>query len=62
MKNSYDNCVYILERNENVIHYMFLYVDDILMENSNRVETNELKETWNGEFEMNNLGEIKRII
>lgn len=31
MRISYDNCVYILKKNEKVFDYHFLYVYDILI-------------------------------
>lgn len=31
VRSDYDNCVYILKMNDEVILYLLLYVDDILM-------------------------------
>ncbi|CAJ2642413.1 unnamed protein product [Trifolium pratense] len=49
-------------RNEKVILYLLLYVDDILMASSDKQEIQQLKEKLNGEFEMKDLGNAKRIL
>lgn len=54
-------CIYI-KINEEVIVYLFLYIDDILMVISNTKENNNLKETLNREFEIKDLGETKNIL
>lgn len=62
LRNRYYSYVYIFKRNEEVIIYLLLYVDDILMEISRRVEIYKLNDNLNEEFEIKDLGEIKRII
>jgi hypothetical protein len=62
LRNEYYFCVYILKRNEKVILYLHLYVNDILMVSSSMNEIRKFKERLNGEFEMKDLGEIKRIL
>jgi uncharacterized protein with ParB-like and HNH nuclease domain len=42
--------------------YTFLYVNDILMESSDKKEIQRLKEILNDELEMKDLGNAKRIL
>lgn len=62
LRNGYYSYVYIFKRNEEVIIYLLLYVDDILKEISRRVEIYKLNDNLNEEFEIKDLGEVKRII
>ncbi|CAJ2640159.1 unnamed protein product [Trifolium pratense] len=62
VRSNYDSCVYMMKRNEKVILYLLLYVDDILMASSDKHEIQKLKEKLNGEFEMKDLGNAKRIL
>ncbi|CAJ2637310.1 unnamed protein product [Trifolium pratense] len=62
VRSNYDSCVYMMKRNEKVILYLLLYVDDILMASSDKQEIQQLKEKLNGEFEMKDLGNAKRIL
>ncbi|KAK2437580.1 secreted RxLR effector protein [Trifolium repens] len=62
VRSNYDSCVYMMKRNEKVILYLILYVDDILMASSDKHEIQRLKEMLNGEFEMKDLGSAKRIL
>lgn len=62
LRNGYYSYVYIFKRIEEVIIYLLLYVDDILMEISRRVEIYKLNDNLNEEFEIKDLGEVKRII
>ncbi|WJX64387.1 hypothetical protein P8452_49170 [Trifolium repens] len=62
VRSNYDSCVYMMKRNEKVILYLLLYVDDILMASSDKHEIQKLKEMLNGEFEMKDLGSAKRIL
>ncbi|CAJ2648276.1 unnamed protein product [Trifolium pratense] len=62
VRSNYDSCVYMMKRNEKVILYLILYVDDILMASSDKHEIQKLKEKLNGEFEMKDLGNAKRIL
>jgi len=52
----------MMRRNEKVILYLLLYVDDILMASSNRQEIQKLNEKLNEEFEMKDPGNAKRIL
>jgi len=60
--SNYDSCVYMMRRNEKVILYLLLYVDDILMASFDRQEIQKLKKRLNDEFEMKDLGNAKRIL
>ncbi|PNX72588.1 copia LTR rider, partial [Trifolium pratense] len=62
VRSNYDSCVYMMKRNEKMILYLLLYVDDILMASSDKHEIQKLKEKLNGEFEMKNPGNAKRIL
>ena len=43
VRSNYDSCVYMMRRNEKVILYLLLYVDDILMASSEMQEIQKLK-------------------
>ena len=43
VRSNYHSCVYMMRRNEKVILYLLLYVDDILMACSDRQEIQKLK-------------------
>lgn len=45
VKIGHDSCVYILDRNEEVILYLLLYDDDILMKNSSKKDISKSNET-----------------
>ncbi|MCH79396.1 retrotransposon protein putative Ty1-copia subclass [Trifolium medium] len=49
VRSNYDNCVYMMKRNEKVILYLLLYVDDIRIACSNKQEIQKLKMKLNGE-------------
>jgi len=62
VRSNFDSCVYMMRRNEKVILYLLLYVDDILIASSDMREIYKLKERLNDEFEMKDLGNGKRIL
>ena len=62
MRSNYDSCVYMMRRNETVILYLILYIDDILMASYDMQEIQKLKERLNDGFEMKDLGNAKRIL
>jgi len=62
VRSNYDSCVYMTRRNEKVIIYLLLYVDDILLASSDRQEILKLKKKLNKEFEMKDLRNAKRIL
>ena len=59
---SYDNCVYLKMKNDQVLVYLLLYVDDMLIASGSMQDIQELKQKLNSEFEMKDLGEAKRIL
>jgi hypothetical protein len=52
VRSGYGSYVHILKKEEKVISYLLLYVDDI----------RKFKEKLNGEFEMKDLGTTKTVI
>lgn len=61
VRSDFDNHVNILKRNGKVILFLFLYVDDIWMEDFSNLEINKLKDKFNGKLEMK-IVEAKRIV
>jgi len=60
--SGYDSCVYRLKKDKEVILYLLLYMDDILMASSSKDENVKLKEKLNGDFEIKDLGPAKRVL
>ena len=61
-RSNFDSCVYFERtRDENFI-YLLIYVDDMLLICRNIKDINELKNALKLEFEMKNLGAVKRIL
>ena len=61
-KSSYDNCVYIKKLDNGSFFYLLLYVDDMLIAATNKHEICNLKALLSGEFEMKDLGPLKKIL
>ena len=61
LRSSYDSCVYIKWLANAVEIFLLLYVDDMLIEFFDRFEIDRLKEKLSVEFEMKDLGDVKRI-
>ena len=59
---SYDSCVYLKMKNHQVLVYLLLYVDDMLIASGSLQDIQEFKQQLNSEFEMKDLGEAKRIL
>ena len=59
---SYDSCVYLKMKKDQVVVYLLLYVDDMLIASKSVQDIQELKQKLNSEFEMKDLGEAKRIL
>jgi len=57
--NQYDNCIYFKELPNGSRIYLLLYVDDMLIAVSNKVEISMLKAQLGIEFEMKDLGSAK---
>ncbi|KAL4018602.1 hypothetical protein IC575_022202 [Cucumis melo] len=61
-RNSYDACVYWKLSQKGTYIYLLLYIDDIILVSKDYVEICELKKQLSNEFEMKDLGELKRIL
>lgn len=61
-RSKYDHCVYLRKLQDGSFIYLLLYVDDMLIASKNKVEIEKLKAQLNGEFEMKDLGEAKKIL
>ena len=59
---SYDSCVYLKLKDDQVLVYLLLYVDDMLTANGSMKDIQELKLQLSSEFEMKDLGKAKRIL
>lgn len=62
MISDYGSHVYILNRNEKIILYLLLSMNNIFMASSIKDEIGMLKEKINYEFEIKDLNIVKRII
>ena len=60
-RSNYDSCVYLKTVNGSVI-YLLLYVDDILIAAKDKSEITKLKAQLSKEFEMKDLGAVKKIL
>ena len=58
----YDNCVCHKELFDGSFIYILLYIDDMLIACKNMSEINMLKTQLQGEFEMKELGAVKKIL
>ncbi|KAL4018000.1 hypothetical protein IC575_021587 [Cucumis melo] len=61
-RNSYDACVYWKQSQKGTYIYLLLYVDDMILVSKDYAEICELKKQLSNEFEMKDLGELKRIL
>ncbi|KAH9784304.1 hypothetical protein KPL71_009603 [Citrus sinensis] len=61
-RNKFDHCVYFRKLQEGSFIYLLLYVDDMLIASKSKDEIEKLKTQLNQEFEMKDLGEVKKII
>uniref|UniRef100_A0A2N9GV50 Reverse transcriptase Ty1/copia-type domain-containing protein n=1 Tax=Fagus sylvatica TaxID=28930 RepID=A0A2N9GV50_FAGSY len=61
-RSEYDNCVYHRKLLDGSFVYLLLYVDDMLIAVNNLVEINRFKTQLSGEFEMKDLGAVKKIL
>lgn len=61
-RNSCDNCVYFRQISNGSLIYLLLFVNDMLIVAKNSAEINMLKDQLNGEFEMKDLGNGKKIL
>jgi len=57
-----DACVYFKHLKDGGWVYLLLYVDDMLIVSKDKAEINSLKLKVKAEFEMKDLGEVKKIL
>jgi cytochrome c biogenesis protein ResB len=62
IRSKYDHCVYLHELRDGSYIYLLFYVDDMLIASKSQVEIDKLKVQLNKEFEMKDLGEVKKIL
>lgn len=62
VKSKYDNCVYVRRQKGGSDVYLLLYVDDMLVVGPNIDEINKVKEQLKADFEIKDLGEVRRIL
>ncbi|KAL3514410.1 hypothetical protein ACH5RR_027127 [Cinchona calisaya] len=61
-RSMYDSCVYFQKLTDGSFIYLLLYVDDMLIVAKNLIEIYTLKSQLNSEFEMKDLGAVKKIL
>ena len=61
-RSSFDHCVYFHKLQDESFIYLILYVDDMLIASRNKGEICKLKAQLSKEFEMKDLGEVKKIL
>ena len=61
-RSKYDSCMYFRKLVNGSFIYLLLYVDDMLIAFSDIVEINKLKAFLKGEFDMKDLGAVKKIL
>jgi hypothetical protein len=61
-RSSYDNCVYYRKLSDGSFIYLLLYVDDMLIAAKSMLDVKRLKSLLSDEFEMKNLGAVKKIL
>jgi hypothetical protein len=61
-RSSYDSCVYYRQLANGSFVYLLLYVDDMLIATKSMLEIKRLKSLLGYEFEMKDLGAMKKIL
>ena len=61
-RNKFNHCVYFRKLQEESFIYLLLYVDDMLIASKSKDKIEKLKTQLNQEFEMKDLGEVKKIL
>jgi len=61
-RNDYDSCVYYNKLSGGDYIYLLLYVDDMLIASKSRSAIDKLKKDLSSEFEMKDLGEVKKVL
>ena len=61
-RSHYDQCVYYNKLSTGEYIYLLLYVDDMLITSRSRSVIDALKRDLSSEFEMKDLGEVKKLL
>ncbi|KAG8502968.1 hypothetical protein CXB51_000803 [Gossypium anomalum] len=61
-RNSFDSCVYFKKNSDGSFVYLLLYVDDMLIAAKDKGEIRKIKAKLSEEFEMKDLGPVKKMI
>ncbi|KAG8489513.1 hypothetical protein CXB51_017534 [Gossypium anomalum] len=61
-RSSFDSCVYFKKNNDGSFVYLLLYVDDMLIAAKDKGEIRKVKAQLSEEFEMKDLGPVKKIL
>ncbi|KAL1556436.1 Retrovirus-related Pol polyprotein from transposon TNT 1-94 [Salvia divinorum] len=61
-RSLYDCCVYHNKADDGSMIYLVLYVDDMLIAAKSKSEIQKLKANFNAEFDMKDLGAVKKIL
>ena len=61
-RSQFDHCVYFRKLPDGSFIYLLLYVDDMLIASTSKVEIDKLKAQLAREFEMKDLGEAKKVL
>lgn len=61
-RNNFDFCVYFKKFEDQSLIYLIIYVNDILIATKYQSEIKKLKEMLGAEFDINDLGPVKKIL
>ena len=61
-RSHYDPCVYYNKLPSGEYIYLLLYVDDMLIASKSRNTIDKLNKNLSSEFEMKDLGEVKKVL
>lgn len=61
-RSEYDYCVYFRKTDRDIYIYLFIYVDDILIVSVDKYQIQKMKVLLNTKFDMNDLGDTKKIL
>ncbi|GMP51093.1 hypothetical protein CsSME_00017460 [Camellia sinensis var. sinensis] len=61
-RSQFDHCVYFRKLPDGSFIYLLLYVDDMLIASTSKVEIDKLKAQLAREFDMKDLGEAKKVL
>ena len=61
-RSNFDSCVYFKQCDDESFLYLLLYIDDMLIAAKDRVEIDRVKVQLGKEFEIKDLGTVKKIL